>query len=93
MPCVVLLNARSEQDDTKDLESFFSGIKLDENVSDQALNTLKSEGVTLQLLVWNITDEDLEEIGIDSDARNAILARAQVVARRSFRDLQRALTV
>ncbi len=62
----------------KDLESFFSGINLDADVSERALETLKTESVTFEQLIRDITAEDLEEVGIESEARNVIIARAQV---------------
>ena len=62
----------------KGLEDFFSGIKLDGDVSEQALETLRTECVTVEQLIRDITAEDLEEVGIGSEARDAIIARAQV---------------
>ena len=43
-----------------------------------ALDILKREYVTLKQMIHSITDEDLEEVGIKSETRKAILARAEV---------------
>ncbi len=46
--------------------------------SEQALNKIKSEAVTTKQLIYNITDDDLEEIGISPKSRTAILSLAEV---------------
>jgi hypothetical protein len=47
--------------------------------SEQALSKIKSEAVTTKQLIYNITDDDLEEIGISPKSRTAILSLAEVI--------------
>ncbi len=61
-----------------DFDSFFHEIGLTAEVAEQALNTLKSEAVTIRQLIFTITDDDLEEIGISPETRTKILSRAEV---------------
>ena len=50
--------------------------------SEKALNRIKSEAVTIKQLIYSITSEDLEEIGISSESRTAILTLAEVILHR-----------
>ncbi len=61
-----------------DIDSFLHDIGLSAEVAEQALSTLKSEGVTFRQLIYTITDEDLEDIGISPETRAKIVSCAEV---------------
>ena len=61
-----------------ELKAFLEGTTFpDSGISDQILEVLVREGVTLSQLRSDITDADLEEIGLASDVRALILTAAK----------------
>ena len=59
---------------TLDLKVFFDKLSLSETEKMTAIEVLTREGVTVKQLQSTISDKDLEEIGIDLNARREISA-------------------
>ena len=59
---------------TLDLNGFFDKLSLSESEKMTAIEILTREGITVKQLQSTISDKDLEEIGIDLNARREISA-------------------